>query len=147
MDIAALVRKLENLSGQIDTAHRAIEKWLLHEWQLANLPRTLRDTSSLEVDDFITAVRTALPKKRKLTAGEIGELGREHAATIEPARQARAESFATERKLSDLVNEAYGLTAAEVELMWHTAPPRMPFTPAGLTAVDGGPPEDDADET
>jgi hypothetical protein len=33
-----------------------------------------------------------------------------------------------ERQLSDLVNEAYGLTPDEVALMWQTAPPRMPFT-------------------
>jgi len=33
------------------------------------------------------------------------------------------------------VNTAYGLTPEEVNLMWHTAPPRMPFTPAGL-AID-----------
>src|SRR3989304_604583 len=27
-------------------------------------------------------------------------------------------------------NEAYGLTPEEVALLWETAPPRMPFTPA-----------------
>jgi hypothetical protein len=31
-----------------------------------------------------------------------------------------------EAELSDLVCQAYGLTAEEVELMWQTAPPRMP---------------------
>ena len=34
-----------------------------------------------------------------------------------------------ERRLSDLVNDAYGLTPEEVRLMWDTAPPRMPLTP------------------
>jgi hypothetical protein len=32
-----------------------------------------------------------------------------------------------ERRLSDLVNEACGLTPDEVALLWETAPPRMPF--------------------
>jgi hypothetical protein len=32
-----------------------------------------------------------------------------------------------ERTLSDLINQAYGLTPEEVQLMWDTAPPRMPF--------------------
>ncbi len=27
----------------------------------------------------------------------------------------------------DLVNQAYGLTPAEIDLMWQTAPPRMPI--------------------
>ena len=34
-----------------------------------------------------------------------------------------------ERELSDLVNEAYGLTPADVALLWQTAPPRMPLAP------------------
>jgi len=34
-----------------------------------------------------------------------------------------------ERKLSDLINAAYGLTPDEVALMWRTAPPRMPLDP------------------
>ena len=38
------------------------------------------------------------------------------------------EALALERKISDLVNEAYGLTPEEVELMWETAPPRMPVS-------------------
>jgi hypothetical protein len=32
-----------------------------------------------------------------------------------------------ERRLSDLVNAAYGLTADEIKLMWDTAPPHMPL--------------------
>jgi hypothetical protein len=87
-----------------------------------------------DADGFIATVANALPKKRKLTAAEIAELKREHAVTIEPAHQARALIFALESKLSDLVNETYGLTPEEVQLMWRTAPPRMPFTPAGLSS-------------
>ena len=36
-----------------------------------------------------------------------------------------------ELTLSDLVNQAYGLTTAEIELLWKTAPPRMPIPPPG----------------
>ena len=48
-----------------------------------------------------------------------------------------------ERQLSDLVNEAYGLTPDEVNLLWDTAPPRMPISDpraaAGLRPIrDGG---------
>jgi hypothetical protein len=35
-----------------------------------------------------------------------------------------------EQRLSDCVNEAYGLTPEEVALMWRTAPPRMPVAPS-----------------
>ena len=40
-----------------------------------------------------------------------------------------AETLDLERTLSDLVNQAYGLIPAEIELMWKTAPSRMPIPP------------------
>jgi hypothetical protein len=44
-----------------------------------------------------------------------------------------------ERTLSDLVNQAYALTPAEIDLMWQTTPPRMPISPLG--ALKGSAPE------
>jgi hypothetical protein len=55
--------------------------------------------------------------------------------------------FAIERKLSELVNEAYGLNSTEVELMWRTAPPRMPLTPAGLSISEPEMPDQAEDDT
>jgi hypothetical protein len=51
----------------------------------------------------------------------------EYTRTIEPSQAAAAETLTLERTLSDLVNQAYGLTPAEIALMWQTAPPRMPI--------------------
>ena len=56
----------------------------------------------------------------------------EYTRTIAPARTLAAEALTLERTLSDLVNQAYGLTPAEIDLMWQTAPPRMPIPPALL---------------
>lgn len=42
-----------------------------------------------------------------------------------PATQ--AEMLRLELRVSDLVNQAYGLTAEDIDLMWRTAPPRMPI--------------------
>ena len=53
----------------------------------------------------------------------------EYTRTIEPARAHAAETLKLERTLSDLVNKTYGLTPAEITLMWQTAPPRMPIPP------------------
>jgi len=44
-----------------------------------------------------------------------------------PARALAAETLKLEGALSDLVNQAYGLTPEEIALMWKTAPPRMPI--------------------
>ena len=46
-----------------------------------------------------------------------------------PARALAAETLTLERTLSDLVNQAYALTPAEITLIWQTAPPRMPIPP------------------
>jgi hypothetical protein len=62
-------------------------------------------------------------------AAAVVRLKREHAETITPVRQAAAEVLRLEQRVSDLVNQAYGLTPKEVALMWATAPPRMPLTP------------------
>ena len=51
----------------------------------------------------------------------------EYTRTIEPARALAAETLTLERILSALVSQAYGLTPAEIDLMWKTAPPRMPI--------------------
>ena len=53
----------------------------------------------------------------------------EYAQTVQPMQAALREAERLEWRLSDLVNEAYGLTPDEVRLMWATAPPRMPLTP------------------
>jgi hypothetical protein len=44
---------------------------------------------------------------------------------FEPARALAAETLTLERTLSDLVNYDYGLSPAEIALMWQTAPPRL----------------------
>ena len=66
-------------------------------------------------------------KKQPLTAAGVHGLRAEYTRTIEPARALAAEALKLERTLSDLVNEANGLTPAEIDLMWKTAPPRMPI--------------------
>lgn len=134
----ATVEAIIEATQTTQTATRTVSDWLRFEFKLDKLNTALANPSALDADAFVTAVRRGLPKKRELTGQDINKLMREHAATIEPALQARAEIFALERRLSDLVNEAYGLTPEEVQLMWRTAPPRMPFTPRGLVAQEEG---------
>ena len=64
-----------------------------------------------------------------LTAAGVQGLRAEYGRAIAPARALAAETLELERTLCDLVNEAYSLTSEEIELMWKTAPPRMPIPP------------------
>jgi hypothetical protein len=56
----------------------------------------------------------------------------EYTRTIEPALALAVETLKLKRTLSDLVNQAYALTPAEIDLMWKTAPPRMPIPPLAM---------------
>jgi hypothetical protein len=48
----------------------------------------------------------------------------------EYTRALAADTLRLEHTLSDLVNQTYGLTSAEIVLVWQTVPPRMPSNTA-----------------
>ena len=119
---------LKNLRMVQSTAE-GISDWLRIEFGVVTLSRALETPERLDANGFAAAVRGALPRRRPLSAADIGRLKREHAMTIDPARVAAADLLRLERRLSDLVNAAYDLTPEDVALMWTTAPPRMPIPP------------------
>ncbi len=126
----------EAIAGGCATARRTIKgatalitDWLRVEFGLGKPGRALEAPHTLDAEDFVAAVRAALPKRRGLSAAEVARLKAEHAATLDPARLAAAELLRLERRLSDMVNAAYGLTPDDVQLLWETAPPRMPLDP------------------
>lgn len=80
----------------------------------------------LSPDELIAEVKKHLPRKRGLTVAEHQRLKAEHAGHVAPLQASAREAAALERDLSDLVNAAFGLTPADVQLLWDTAPPRMP---------------------
>jgi hypothetical protein len=81
--------------------------------------QSVEDFAAIGPDAFVEEVRKRRPKgEGRLTPGSLRDLRSGYAEMAEPA--------SLERKLSDLVNQAYGLTDEEVDLLWKTAPPRMP---------------------
>ncbi len=72
-------------------------------------------------------VRKRRPRSANhLTPTALKALRAGYAEIATPVRKGRAEAAELERWLSDLVNQAYGLAPEEVDLLWSTAPPRMP---------------------
>ncbi|WP_316227142.1 MULTISPECIES: Eco57I restriction-modification methylase domain-containing protein [unclassified Bradyrhizobium] len=128
----AMIDRIISNQAILSDAHHRMSDWLRHEWELERSSAKHSELLSLDADAFVGAIRAALPKKRKLSSTDISTLKREHATIIEPARRARAAIVASEYQLSDIVNEAYGLTPEDVQLMWESAPIRMPFMPAGF---------------
>lgn len=133
------VNLIADRTNFVESRGYLLRDWLRHEFGLDKPGRALAEPQRLDADGFVAAVRAALPRARKLSAADIARLKAEYAETVAPARAAAAEILTLERRLSDLVNAAYGLTPEEVALMWRTAPPRMPLDPAEELRRLGGP--------
>lgn len=73
-------------------------------------------------------MRKARGRRHPLTAAGLKSLRDEYARTVEPLQALRAAADGLERELSGWVNAAYGLTPGKIDLLWRTAPPRMPVS-------------------
>ncbi len=112
-------------SGQ--EARRDTLDWLRIEFGVEKPGQKLTDFATLGPDAFVEEVRKRRPKgEGRLTPGSLRELKDGYAEMADPVQRANTEARGLERRLSDLINGAYGLTPEEVELLWKTAPPRMP---------------------
>lgn len=101
--------------------------WLRVEYEIDRLSKKIQAITTLDLDAFVAEVKRLRDKKNPLSVAALRSLRDEHTRTIEPARIQSVEALSLEYQISDLVNEAYGLTPDEVALMWKTAPPRMPI--------------------
>ena len=106
---------------------RTLLDWLKVEYEIDKPNMKLQDPLSLDSDTLVAEVKKVRGKSKPLTAAALKALRDEDTRTLLPARALAHEAQMFERKLSDLVNSAYGLTQVEIELMWDTAPPRMPI--------------------
>ena len=122
----AASRLLEIVRARHDTALSVVD-WLRVEHGIERPGSRLQSAMELDVDSFVNEVRKARGPKSPLSLSALRSLREEHNATILPAQALTIEAFGFERKINDLVNEAYGLTQDEIDLVWETAPPRMPF--------------------
>jgi len=131
-----LVQRLIDETKAVTAATVSLQDWVRLRFDIAKPPRVLSNPDRLTLETFVASIQTALLRRSRLSGGDIADIKREHGATVEPTRAARGRIFALEQEISQLVNSAYGLTSAEVALMWNTAPPRMPFTLQGLADDD-----------
>jgi hypothetical protein len=106
---------------------RELLNWLRLELAVDQPGQRLEAFADLTGDDFVAEVRKRRPKGTpRLTPKAITELTATHRHYTEPERARAAAVRALERRLSDLVIQAYRLTDDEIDLLRRTAPPRMP---------------------
>jgi hypothetical protein len=110
-----------------------LRDWYIAELGISKSDRILSEPFALSSDQFLGQVRKARGARKPLSAAAVHAVRDEYARTVQPMQAALREAEGLEWRLSDLVNEAYGLTPDEVRLMWQTAPPRMPLMPTSET--------------
>jgi hypothetical protein len=125
-EFAATARKLVELEQARSETARTLLDWLRVEHGVDKPGRRLEAPLELSSDDFVAEVKRRRPDKG-LSAAALKRLREEHAETVEPLRRKLSQGVEMERRLASLVNDAYGLTREEVDLLWRTAPPRMPI--------------------
>jgi hypothetical protein len=79
--------------------------------------------------DFKEVMKRRPKGAGKLKASDLKSLREMYGDEALPIQARRREALVLERRLGNLVNEAYGLTPEDVALLWSTAPPRMPYKP------------------
>ena len=94
--------------------------WLRVEYAIEKPSNKVLAATDLDSDTWVDEVKRIRGKKLPLTAAGL------HALRDEYTRALAAETLNLERTLSDLVNQAYGLAPAEIDLMWKTAPHAHP---------------------
>ncbi|MEO5726131.1 MAG: N-6 DNA methylase [Byssovorax sp.] len=110
---------LETRSGVLDA--------LATQMNVTAPGQKLQAFESLSRDEFLAEVTKRRPKAAgKLKPADLKYLREIYDESAVPIQDHRRRAHAMERRLADLVNRAYGLTPDEIELLWSTAPPRMP---------------------
>jgi len=114
------------IAGQKTLNRQAVLDWLRTEFAVEKPTQKLADVAGLDADGLTAEVKKVRGRKLRLSVADVRRLKEEHATTVAPMQAKARDAQALERRLSDLVNEAYGLTPEDVALMWATAPPQMP---------------------
>jgi hypothetical protein len=114
-------------ASQHETA-RTLLDWLTVEHAIEKPTQRLQGFVDLDSDGFLAEVKKIRGRKNPLSAAAVKSLRDEFAGTVEPAQALAREATDREHAVSDLVNAAYGLTPTDIDLLWATAPPRMPIT-------------------
>lgn len=124
--VSRTVERLRQIAAGESQTKAAFLDWLRVEYAIEKPSLKLQDVPALDADGLVAEVRKLRGKKQPLSVAGLKALKEEHGRTVAPLQALAAEARELERQVSDLVNQAYGLTPEEVELMWRTAPPRMP---------------------
>ena len=127
-EVEEIVSRLIEITKRNQENNREVNKWIQSTHKILKIGQKLENFATLRQVDFIETIRQRLPK----TSGGLSPKGLKEVENVYqeyalPMQSDRAEANRLEHRLNDLINQAYQLTPDEIELMWRTAPPRMPI--------------------
>lgn len=121
------VSRLIEITNERHNVTRNILDWLAVEFELPKPGTKLEAATELSCDEFVAEVKKRRGRKNPLTVAGLKALRDEYAETLSPVISTTGEATRLEQAISNAVNNAFGLTPEQVDLMWKTAPPRMPL--------------------
>ena len=122
-----IVPRLVKLVEENNEARAGVLDSLRMQFAVEKAGQRLEDFAALDSDAFVQEIIKRRPRSAgKLKTADMKALRTTYEEEAIPIQIRRKEAMGLERRLAELVNDAYGLTPEEVELMWSTAPPRMP---------------------
>ncbi len=126
-EVEPAVARLIAIAQAKQEARRDTLNWLRSEFGVEQAGQKLADFASLSADEFTAEVKKRRPRSAgALTPATLKALRAGYTEQATPIQQRAGEALGLERRLADLVNAAYGLTPEDVDLLWRSAPPRMP---------------------
>jgi Eco57I restriction-modification methylase/TaqI-like C-terminal specificity domain len=125
------VQRLIDLTKTNQQSYRDVLDWMQSRFGIDKLGQKLERFATLSEAEFLTELRKRIPHKGK-TGDSLGVAGQKEMKQFYgdyalPMQTRNREILQLEHQISDLVNQAYGLTPEDIDLMWRTAPPRMPI--------------------
>lgn len=129
-EVEPAVERLIALTKEQRRATKEILGWLRIELGVKKPGQQLEAFVSLDEDAFVKEVKRRLPRSvGTLSPASLQVLRDTYVQYAPHIRALEAEVKQLEQRLAMLVNTAYGLIPEDVDLLWRTAPPRMPVGP------------------
>lgn len=129
-EVEPIVNRLIKITKDNREAYRDVLDWLQVEYKIAKLGQKLEGFATLKFEEFVDEVRKRMPKTKSsdpLSPAAFKALRQAYNEYVPAIQSRRTEAMKLEHCLSQRVNQAYQLTPEEIDLMWKTAPPRMPI--------------------
>ena len=134
------VQELFELAGKRQQALTGLLEWLRVEFQVETPGRKLSAPDRIPFDVFVSEVKRRRGGGNEVGSRELSRLRSEYNDAVPQLAQWATRSHDLELAVAAEVHRAYGLTEADVRLLWSTAPPRMPLNEVDEEAEEEGPP-------